>query len=252
MKILVTFAVDAEFAPWRKLRRFEKSTVAGLDSCSTAMSGAEVKVLLTGIGGKKSWVAATKVLWDANVDLCISSGLAGALKPEHRPGEVLAAESVYASQRKTTVSSDPGLVAVAASCGAKVVKSFYSANHVVLRAEEKRELGLRADAVEMESGEVLYEAAAFGAKAIAVRGISDSVEEDLPLDFNRVTTDSGDVSIKRVLGQMVQNPSALPSVIRFGQQSRLAAEKLAEFLDRYLASLATANLLARAEGVSNA
>jgi adenosylhomocysteine nucleosidase len=252
MKVLVTFAVDAEFAPWRKLRQFEKLTAEGLDSYSAGMSGAEIKVLLTGIGGKKAWVEATKILWDADIDLCISSGLAGALKPEHRPGEVLAAESVYASQWKTTVSSDPGLVAVAASCGAKVVKSFYSASHVVLRAEEKRALGLRADAVEMESGEVLYEAAAFGARAIAVRGISDSVEEDLPLDFNRVTTDSGDVSIKRVLGQMVQNPGALPSLIRFGQQSRLAAEKLAEFLDRYLASLANANLLARAEGVSNA
>lgn len=251
MRVLVTFAVDAEFVPWRKLRKFEKLTAEGLDSYSTGMSGAEIKVLLTGIGGKKAWVEATKVLWDADIDLCISTGLAGALKPEHRPGEVLAAESVYASQRKIAVSSDPGLVVLAASCGAKVVKSFYSANHVVLHAEEKRELGLRADAVEMESGEVLYEAAALGARAIAVRGISDSVEEDLPLDFNRVTTDSGDVSIRRVLGQMVHNPGALPSLIRFGQQSRLAAEKLAEFLDRYLTSLATANLLARAEGVSN-
>jgi hypothetical protein len=104
----------------------------------------------------------------------------------------------------------------------------------------------------MESGEVLHEAAAFGAKAVAVRGISDSVEEDLPLDFNRVTTNLGDVSIKRVLGQMVKNPGAVPSLIRFGQQSRLAAERLAEFLDRYLKGLATANSFSLAEGVSNA
>jgi adenosylhomocysteine nucleosidase len=252
MNVLVTFAVDAEFAPWRKLRHFEKMTTAGLDSYSTELNGAEIKVLLTGIGGKKAWVEATKVLWDTDIDLCISSGLAGALKPEHRPGEVLAAESVYATHWKTTVSCDPGLVAVAAGCGAKVVKSFYSTDHVVLRAEEKRELGLRADAVEMESGEVLYEAAAFGARAIAVRGVSDAAEENLPLDFNRVTTDSGDVSIKRVLGQMVQNPRAVPSLIRFGQQSRLAAERLAEFLDRYLTSLAAANSLSLAKGVSNA
>jgi adenosylhomocysteine nucleosidase len=252
MNVLVTFAVDAEFAPWRKLRQFNKLAAAGLDFYSTALGGAEIKVLLIGIGAKKAWVEAAKVLWDADIDLCISSGLAGALKPEHRPGEVLAAESVYATRWKTTVSCDPGLVAVAASCGAKVVKFFYSANHVVLRAEEKHELGLRADAVEMESGEVLYEAAAFGARAIAVRGVSDAVEEDLPLDFNRVTTASGDVSIKRVLGQMAQNPGSVPSLIRFGQQSRLAAERLAEFLDRYLTSLATTNLFSRAEGVSGA
>lgn len=252
MNVLVTFAIEAEFAPWRKLRSFKKLTAAGLEAYSTRMSDAEIRVLLTGIGGKKAWTEATKVFWDGEIDICVSSGLAGALRPEHRPGEVLAAESVYATQWKTIVSCDPRLVGVAANCGAKVVKSFYSTNHVVVRAEEKRELGLQADAVEMESGEVLYEAAAFGAKGIAVRGISDAVEEDLPLDFNRVTTTSGDLSVTRVLGQVAQNLGAVPSLIRFGQQSRIAAERLADFLDRYLASLATADGSCLAKGVSNA
>jgi adenosylhomocysteine nucleosidase len=252
MKVLVTFAVEAEFAPWRELRHFERLARADMDCYSVQIGDAEVKVLLTGIGGKKCWVEATKILWDADIDVCISSGFAGALKPEHRPGEVLAAELVHATEWKTVVPSDSVLLELAASCGAKIVRAFYSADHVVLRAAEKRELGLKADAVEMESGEVLYEAAAFGAKGIAIRGISDAAEEDLPLDFNRVVTDSGDVSVKRVLGQVLRNPRAVPSLIRFGQQSRLAGGKLAEFLDRYLQKVALAKAPWLANGVSSA
>jgi adenosylhomocysteine nucleosidase len=254
MRVLVTFAVDAEFAPWRKLRHFEKRMQASLNFYSTRIVGAEVNVFLTGIGGKKSWLEATKVLWDAGNDLCISSGLAGALKPEHGPGEVLAAESVYAAGRKTIISCDHRLVEDAAICGAKIVKRFYSADHVVLGAKEKRELGLTADAVEMESGEVLYEAATFGAMGVAVRAISDRADEDLPLDFNRVTTASGDISMVGVLSQVAQNLGAVPSLIRFGRQSRLAAESLAEFLDGYLLRLATvdASVSSRSKGASPA
>jgi adenosylhomocysteine nucleosidase len=241
MRVLITFALDAEFAPWRKIRSFNELPRTDLDCYSTEMGGAEVNVLLTGIGGKKAWVEATKILWDADVDLCISSGLAGGLKPEHRPGDILAAESVYLAETKAAISCSPELVQIASSCGAKIVKLFHSTDHVALGAEEKRALGLHADVVEMESGEILYEAGAFGAKRIAVRAISDAVEENLPLDFNRATTESGDLSMTRVLGQLARNPRSVPSVIRFGQQSRLAAEKLAIFLDTYVQKLIKAH-----------
>jgi adenosylhomocysteine nucleosidase len=252
MRVLVTFALDAEFAPWRKLRRFEKLMREDLDCYSSQIGETQIRVILTGIGGKKAWVEATRVLWDGDIDVCISSGLAGALKPEHKPGEVLAAESIYAADWKKIVAGNSALLDVAVRCGAKLAKCFYSADHLVLRSEEKRSLGLKADAVEMESGEILYEASVFGAKGIAIRAISDAAEEDLPLDFSRATTESGDLSITRVIGQAALNPGAVPSLIRFGQQSRLAAEKLAAFLDRYLEKLAATDTVALAGGVSKA
>ena len=126
------------------------------------------------------------------------------------------------------------LVRLAEEHGARAVDSFYSADRVIGLATEKRELGRLADAVEMESGEVLYEAAAFGAKGIAIRGISDAADQDLPLDFNRVMTSTGEVSIPRVLGEMVRHPLSTAALVRFATQSRAAAEKLAAFLDRYV------------------
>ncbi len=240
MRILVTFAVEAEFAPWRKLRSFRKRDASNIECFSSQVGDDEVDVLLTGVGGKKAWVEATRAIWDGDVDICISSGLAGGLLSEHQIGEVLVAEKVLASKSDHGVSSDLSLVQSAAACGAKRVRSFCTADRVIVRSAEKRELGAFADAVEMEIGEVLREAAAFGARAVAIRAISDTVDEDLPLDFNKVTNNSGGLSVKRVLGEVVSSPASIPALIRFAQRSKSAAESLSHFLEHYLRSLAPA------------
>lgn len=239
MRILVTFAVDAEFAPWRKLRRFEKNTNGVTEFFFARCGGTDVNVLLTGVGGKRAWVEATKIIWDGNVDVCISSGLAGALRSDYLVGDILAARTVHAIKWKSVVASDLGLISLAEKQGARGVDAFYSSDHVVNSVSEKQELGKMAEAVEMESGEVLYEAAAFGAKAIAIRGVSDAADEDLPLDFNKVVTASGDVSIPRVLGEVLRHPLSTPALVKFGNQSKMAAEKLAAFLDRYVEAVAS-------------
>jgi adenosylhomocysteine nucleosidase len=234
MRILVTFAVEAEFAPWRKLRHFEKRTDGAAEYFAARIGAADVNVLLTGVGGKSAWLETTKIVWDGDVDICVSSGMAGALRAEYQLGDILAAKEVQANSWKRVVASDTKLVQLAEEHGARAVGCFYSADRVIGSASEKRELGRVADAVEMESGEVLLEASAFGAKVIAIRGISDSVDEDLPLDFNRVMTPAGEVSIPKVLGEVVRHPMSAPALMRFGKQSRMAAEKLGAFLDRYL------------------
>ncbi len=238
MRVLVTFAVDAEFAPWRRSRKFVETHNGLCPIYSAKFAESSVHVVLTGIGGKSDWFATIKRVWDGHVDICISSGLAGALRSDYRIGQVLAAKVVHSTGWYRATPADESLLQTAVATGAQEVGSFYSADHVVLSAREKQELGKRSDAVEMESGEVLYQAAACGARVIAVRGISDSAEEDLPLDFNRVTTATGQVSLRRVFGEVAMRPSAVPALLRFGQQSRMAAEKLAEFLERYIQTLA--------------
>ena len=250
MKVLVTFAVEAEFAPWRKLRQFSQSNLGDIRAYSAQMRDGELIVLLTGVGGRRAWAEATRVIWDGNVDVCISSGLAGALREEHRPGDVLAAKEVHATNWKKVIPSDLALLELASACGAKVADAFYSVDRVLVRSSEKCELSAKADAVEMESGDIMLEAVAFGAKVIAIRAISDAVEEDLPLDFNRVTTESGDVSIVKVLAQAAAHPGSIPALIRFGRQSRNAAEKLATVLDACIRNLVPADIMKQAKEVS--
>jgi adenosylhomocysteine nucleosidase len=244
MKILVTFALETEFAPWRALRKFRTGKWGEADVYSAEVGYAEVGVVVTGAGPRQAHLQAAKVLGNdpESINLCVSSGMAGALKPAYQVGQVLAARAVRTEAELTDASSNPvtssaPLLSFAAECGATVVDRFYSAERVVGRAEEKRHLGEHSDAVEMESFEILLESAAYGIPAIAIRAVSDTVNDDLPLDMNRIFTDEGQVSIPRVLGQVALHPGAVPDLVRLGQNSKAAAESLARFLDKYIATV---------------
>jgi hypothetical protein len=53
----------------------------------------------------------------------------------------------------------------------------------------------------------------------------------------------------KVFGQIAQHPLSIPSLLRFGKQSRMAAEKLAGFLDRYVVSIVENAKMESAAGV---
>jgi adenosylhomocysteine nucleosidase len=244
MRILVTFALENEFSPWHARRKFHPGKWGEADVYCAEVGFAEVGVVLTGAGAKQAHLEAAKVLGSdpESINLCISSGLAGALKSAYQVGQVLAARSIRTEAELTDPSNNPlassaPLLSFAEECGATVVEQFYSAVRVVGRAEEKRHLGERSDAVEMESFEILLESAAYGIPAIAIRAISDSVDDDLPLDMNRIFTDEGQVSIPRVLGQVALHPTSVPDLVRLGQNSKAAAESLARFLDKFVACI---------------
>jgi nucleoside phosphorylase len=252
MKILVTFALENEFAPWRKLRRFRRASVEELDQTYEAEVGSvDVRVVLTGAGR----FAARRSLgraFDCQPDMCIASGLAGALKPDYRPGAVLAARTVADVNGMRLIRSDAGLVARAGDSGARVVETFLVADRVVAAAEEKKSLGVSGDAVDMESVFVLSAAAHHRVRAVAIRAISDGVESDLPLDFDRTFNERGAVSVPRVLRQIVARPHRIGGLIRLAQESERAATALAGFLDAYVQRVTLGPLpeIAKAEALA--
>jgi len=242
LKVLVTFALENEFAPWRAMHEFraEKWSEGSVEVAN--ISSVEVGVLLTGMGPHRAGVAASAVIWGdyGSIAACISSGLAGALRPEYRVGEILAAKSIYsqADSPERLVACSAPLVALAASHGAVVANRFYTADQIAGTAGEKRALGRESDAVEMESFEIVREALAFGIPAVAIRAISDEVDESLPIDMNRIVAADGSVSVPRVIGEVAKKPQAIPGLVRLGRNSKKAAESLANFLDSYVAILA--------------
>jgi adenosylhomocysteine nucleosidase len=244
MRVLVTFAVEAEFAPWRKRHKFRSFEITdGTEAYTANFSGAEVVVGLTGIGPKAAFSRTCDFTWSEIFDLCITSGFAGALRSDYQIADVLATREILADESRAkvfgrTIKCTQRLLRIAAACGAKIVDRFYSSPSAIQTAREKAALTEIADAVEMESFEVLAEALAWMTEGIAVRAISDAVDEDLPLDFDRVVTDSGDLSVARLAGQIIREPSVIPGLIRLGRRSGQAAERLADFLDAYIAALA--------------
>ena len=263
MRIVITFAIENEFAPWRERHGFQPvppdpTQIAAPEKYAADIAGARVEVVLTGAGPKPAAAAISLALQPTpdTIDFCISSGVAGALKPGYRIGQVLAAREVRAGEIQSAAPGDllqssEALYSFAEECGATPVERFHTAGRVIGKAIEKKHLGETADAVEMESFVILAEASRRGVPGIAVRAISDLADEDLPFDMTGVFTEEGRISMPLVLAQVAKHPQSIAAVMKLGQSAKAAATELASFLDRYVEKLAAAGMGLEGRAASN-
>jgi len=262
MRVLVTFAVEAEFAAWRRLRRYNFVDYLGLKLWRTQIGAAEVTVLITGIGAQAASRAMDLMMRMADkhqyFDVCISSGLAGALCEGLNVGDIVAPKELLSEMQHADLSSDRIAVdgelrQLALQQGAKDTNCLVTTDQILVKATQKKECASRAQSVDMESFEVVKSALAWGAKGVVIRAISDAANEDMPIDFNRTLSARNDVSLGKVLLQLLNNPLALPRLVRFGQQSQRAGARLAEFLENYVQQCAgSAGMQEPAKGVTAA
>ena len=236
MNILVTFAVQAEFAPWQRRRSFRRLP-GEWPVFETEFGDAHVRVILTGMGQSHALQAVRTVL-PSRPDICISTGLAGALRTGYRPGDILAARLVSEVGEPVAVASHRELLSTAVDCGARQAERFATSRTLVARSEHKRQLGSQAEAVEMESYTILAEAARYGVPSVAIRAISDTVDFDMPYDFERACDARGRVRVGSILMQALRRPSGVPNLLTLARDSRVAARQLANFLDAYTSSIA--------------
>ena len=243
MRVLVTFAVDAEFAPWRKLRAFRSIDCDGLRLWKTNTGNAEITALVTGVGTESAARAMGLMMRMADdgchFDICISSGLAGALQKGLAPGdiiapEVLISENSHADLQSDRLRVDEDLRKQALKGGAVEANCLITTDQVFVKATHKQSCSSRAQSVDMESFDIVKEAIAWGARSVVVRAISDTANEDLPITFNLTLSDKHQISVIKVIRELMKNPLVLPALVRFGNQSRRSAKRLASFLDRYV------------------
>jgi len=251
LKILVTFALENEFAPWRNLRRFRRVTCGWDPTFEAEIGDAKLRVVLTGVGEFAVSHAMAHV-FEEIPDRCIASGFAGSLKKEHRLAEVLVARSITAVDGAQKIQNDPDLLVLAAKAGARVVDKFLTSKRIVTEASEKQRLGILGDAIDMESLSVLTAANHRAVRSIAIRAVSDGPESDLPLDFERVFNGKGTVSVPRVVGQLARQPGRVFGLIRLAHNSERAAVSLTRFLDGYVQRMACGPLseIANAEALA--
>ena len=208
-RTLVTFAVPEEARPFKRRIR----------------GGAEsVDVLVTGMGPAHAGSALGSYLEQQRPDLVITSGFAGALRPGLRHGTVV-------FQAPVPAGLEPSLRAA----GAEPAR-FATVEEVITRATRKRELraATGADVVDMESDAILALASQRGIPAAVVRVISDEADEDLPLDFNRLTGRDGQVRLSLLLWAIARSPRSLAGLIRLGRRSSAASRVLATVLERVI------------------
>src|SRR5262249_47978848 len=133
MRIVSTFAVPSEFAPWRRMRAFQRKDSGKIPIYHAQIGDAEVYAVITGIG-MRNIRDQFEGLLKASADICIAAGLAGGLKKEHSAGTVLIARTVTRFNSAQTASSSERLVELGIRCGATAVAAFQSRDAVVTSA----------------------------------------------------------------------------------------------------------------------
>ena len=236
MRILVTFAVEAEFAPWRRLRNLEPVEFASAHVFRAQIGRAQVDFVITGMGADNARQTCERLVSEP-YQFCLTTGFAGALNDKHSVGDVLVAESVQLLGKSKTLQCSRNLVHAARSDGAKLVKLFLTSDHVVRTVEEKSQLAPFADAVEMESFGVLSAAAQRKLPAAAIRVISDDVRKDMPAIVETGVDEYGRIKIGGVLKYVATNPLQVPALVRLGRDSRTASDALAHFLEAFIKKL---------------
>jgi adenosylhomocysteine nucleosidase len=242
MRILVTFAIKAEFSQWSSRHPFVPyefenwETRREFDLFKANIGTDEITVLLTGIGAESAAKAILSIPLEVH-DVCISSGLAGSLDAALTPGDVVVARATETVDHGGKAASDPNLFELAVASGAKPVSVSLTSEKIIATADAKEDLSQQGSIVEMETTHILSAAIQRHVPCVAVRAISDAADEDLPVDFGRILDAHGHLKMGGLLKEVGLSPHRIPLLVQFGRQSRAATKSLADFLDRYISAI---------------
>jgi adenosylhomocysteine nucleosidase len=162
------------------------------------------------------------------VDAVLSAGWCGALDPALEAGELVAPGRV--------LDGDFGesFAALAPAEASHLRKgTIVTGDRVIASPEEKRKLRIRTGAAvaDMEAASVARAAAICGLPFYCIRVVSDTAAEGFDTDLNRARDRQGRFRLARILAEAARKPlKRIPELIHLHQRTRMASEKLGEFL----------------------
>jgi adenosylhomocysteine nucleosidase len=183
----------------------------------------ELSILITGIGQRNAEAAVGAGLKIHLPRLVLTCGFAGALNPALVAGDVVfSTDDAELRKRLLAAGAKP----------AKFVFASKIATTVAKKQELRRTTG--AEAVEMESEVIQGICRERGIPCATVRVISDTANEDLPLDFNMLSKADQSLNYARLALAIAKSPGKIPALLRLRKNCKFAAERLAEVLHKVL------------------
>lgn len=235
-RVCVIVAVRAELAPFARILepgRGLPPIPRHYPALAGSLGGIQILVLAGGVGSTRSAEAAGEVIHEWRPDWLIAGGAGGGLQPGLEIGVLVAADTVHHPSGERFEPSGPVCDADGVRVGA-----MYCSDRVMITADEKRRAGREHDpgalVVEMETAGIARECIRRQVRWSALRGISDRVEDSLPLDFNRLRDPDGDLPTGRVALSAMAQPSSIPGLIRLGQGAGLAARAVASAMRHWI------------------
>ena len=233
----VVAAMPQEIAPLlRRMDGYAKETAAGFNVYRFEAQGVPVVLIESGIGPRHA-AAATKVLISlAKPKLILNYGLAGAVLPQTRVGELVLAQRVLLLEdgRMTEAPRpDAGLseLLFSACVGAAFTLhrgSFVTSAAIMNKQAVAASLGGGVDhpVLEMETVAVLLEAELAGIPVVAVRGVSDAADDELGFSIDEFCDPELKISLPRVLRCIAGRPWIIPQLVRLSGNTSKAAKNL--------------------------
>jgi adenosylhomocysteine nucleosidase len=202
--ILVCFAIKEEAKPFQRIAKGEPS----------------VRVLVSGMGKRNAENAVLAFLEQQIPRLVLTCGFAGGLDPTLAFGTVVYEENTGA-----------GLSVILEQLGAVRVR-FYCASRMMITPAEKRLVYEKtgSGAVEMESGSIAAMCRERNIPCATIRVISDTADEELPLNFNLLMAPDGRIGFARLGLAVLQSPGIVPRLLALRKRTSMAAENLARIL----------------------
>jgi adenosylhomocysteine nucleosidase len=213
-----------------------------IDRCPAALGRLEgVPVILasTGDGAARASRGAASILDRLPAGRVIVVGLCGGLTPSLEAGRLLVGRDVVEGGVAAPAPDASWIERTVHRTGATPA-TFLSSRDILCSAGAKARA--RADlaagsiaAVDLETASFARAAAARGVPYIAIRAVSDTAEESLPLDFNSFRGPDGSVDPLRVAIRAILRPSVVPGLWRLRGRAELCSGNLARAVRALLA-----------------
>lgn len=193
-----------------------------------------VAIAQSGPGCEAASQATTALIAAHDPDWIFSAGFAGGLDDTLRKHDIVMADQVvYHDGRHFALDLKVDAEALAATPGVHV-GAMLTTDHIIRLPQEKRDLGKKHGvlAVDMETFAVAEACRRDKVPMIGVRIISDTVDDELPEDLDRLMRQKTAVrKAGAVVGSILNRPGSVKDMLKLKEDALVASDKLAKFLE---------------------
>jgi len=204
------------------------------------LGGAKIVIEIAGMGERQARQASNRLI-DQGATWVACAGFATALDDMAHVGDVVIADSVASiDSPDSALTCSRSLIAAippSGKFGYSVWRSdFVSTDSMILKASKKHEIYAQthAAALDMESSAVGEVCAQRGIPFVAIKGISDTADQNIPEEIQAFSQVSGWLGLT---GLMLKNPQIWPDVWKLRKNSLKASDNLGDILGMMLLRL---------------
>ncbi|MDD5373154.1 MAG: 5'-methylthioadenosine/adenosylhomocysteine nucleosidase [Sulfurimonas sp.] len=227
MKIAIMGAMPEEISPiLEKLGSYKTTQYAGNKYYESTYRGVDLVVAYSKIGKVFSTLTATTMIEHFGADRLLFSGVAGAISPTLKVGDLIVATKLsqhdlditafghpygYVPEGAVFVEADKEMIEMSKKVASEMGKSVQegiiaTGDQFVANEERKNWIGktFGADALEMEGGSVAVVCSALNIPFFILRAISDAADMDASFSFDEFLESSAKESAEFIM-KMVQS-----------------------------------------------